>query len=74
MNPNIYFKTWCKQHHLTRAQTAEIFGIDSRTVRRYLSGTTIPHGGVQRLIDVFKRHPEIETDMIKRHADITYEP
>ena len=63
------FWRWCNYHYdITRSKTADIFGIDLRTVHRYLSCTTEPHGGVVRLMEVFSRHPAVETEMIKRHG------
>ena len=63
------FLQWCEDHfEITRSKTADIFGIDLRTVHRYLSCTTEPHGGVVRLMEVFNRHPAVELEMIKRHG------
>jgi len=59
------FAAWCEAHPMPRNICANIFGCDVRTIQRYLSGTTQPHGGVMRLLDVFKRHPNIEFEMIK---------
>ena len=63
------FWHWCEDYpEITRSKTADIFGIDLRTVHRYLSCTTEPHGGVVRLLEVFDRHPAVELEMIKRHG------
>jgi hypothetical protein len=53
---------------LTREQTAAVFGCDLRTIYRYLSGTTEPHGGVIRLLEVFTRFPAVQAEMIQRHT------
>jgi len=62
------FTAWCKNADLTRVQCAAVFGCDLRTIYRYLSGTTEPHGGVVRLLEVFTRFPEIQAEMIEKYA------
>ena len=59
---------WCNTASLTRIQCAAVFGCDLRTVYRYLSGATEPHGGVVRLLEVFTRHPSVQSEMIERHV------
>ena len=61
------FLAWCKASDLTREQTAAVFGCDLRTIYRYLSGTTEPHGGVIRLLEVFTRFPAAQAEMIEKH-------
>jgi hypothetical protein len=39
-----------------------------RTIYRYLSGTTQPHGGVMRLLEVFTRFPAVQAEMIEKHT------
>ena len=62
------FAAWCRTADLTREQTAAVFGCDLRTIYRYLSGTTEPHGGVMRLLEVFKRFPAVQAEMIEKHT------
>jgi hypothetical protein len=63
------FKEWCDKHpEITREQTADVFGCYRRTVYRYLSGETEPHGGVVRLLEVFTRFPEVESAFIKTYV------
>jgi len=62
------FTAWCKATELTREQTAAVFGCDLRTIYRYLSGTTEPHGGVMRLLEVFTRFPDVQAEMIEKHT------
>ena len=62
------FTAWCKASDLTREQTAAVFGCDLRTIYRYLSGTTEPHGGVMRLLEVFTRFPAVQAEMIAKHT------
>jgi hypothetical protein len=63
------FLQWCDDHpEITRSKTGEVFGIDLRTVHRYLSCSTQPHGGVVRLLEVFDLYPAVELEMIKRHG------
>jgi hypothetical protein len=63
------FTAWCKASDLTREQTAAVFGCDLRTIYRYLSGTTEPHGGVMRLLEVFTRFPNVQAEMIAKHTN-----
>ena len=63
------FLAWCKASDLTREQTAAVFGCDLRTIYRYLSGTTEPHGGVMRLLEVFTRFPAVQAEMIAKHTN-----
>jgi hypothetical protein len=46
-----------------------VFGCDLRTIYRYLSGTTEPHGGVMRLLEVFTRFPNVQAEMIAKHTN-----
>ena len=62
------FTAWSKATNLTREQTAAVFGCDLRTIYRYLSGTTEPHGGVMRLLEVFTRFPNVQAEMIEKHT------
>lgn len=63
------FKQWCDAHpDLTREQIGAVFGTDVRTVRRYLSNTTQPHGGILRLMEVFERHPRIDKWLVDKHT------
>ena len=63
------FTAWGKATELTREQTAAVFGCDLRTIYRYLSGTTEPHGGVMRLLEVFTRFPNVQAEMIAKHTN-----
>ena len=63
-----YFREWCESNpDITRGKSGDLFGIDLRTVHRYLSCKTQPHGGVIRLMEAFKKFPEVQAYMIKRH-------
>jgi transcriptional regulator with XRE-family HTH domain len=62
------FTAWCEATELTRKQTAAVLGCDLRTIYRYLSGTTEPHGGVMRLLEVFTRFPDVQAEMIAKHT------
>ena len=80
MNATKTFTRWAESHsELTRAQIGALIGTDARTVRRYLSGDTIPHGGVMRLLEAFRLNgvhkndyndgwTAIERTMIERHT------
>jgi len=73
---NEIFTKWTEGHpELNQTQLGNLIGTDARTVRRYISGDTIPHGGVMRLLEVFKFDSRpapginIERTMIFRHCD-----
>lgn len=57
-----------RRNQLTQVNAAHIMATTDRTMRRWVAGCVRPPGAVELLLEIFRKHPAIEKEMIEKYA------
>lgn len=56
------------RNNLTQGDAAYIMATSDRTMRRWVAGHVKPPGTVVLLLEVFKKHPLIEKEIVRKYG------
>lgn len=56
------------RNELTQGNAAHIMATTDRTMRRWVAGRVSPPGAVEVLLDIFRKHPAVEKEVVGKYA------